>query len=132
MVEVLGIVYRCIATHLIRKGGCTRQTARTGAVTLMMCRMHECREAQGCARAAHMLFLDGVYVERCDGSLRFRWVKVQTRAELTRLAQSIAQCIWCFLERCIASTRSVTRLLDLPHRASTSRIKRTRAATSRG
>ena len=23
----------------------------------------------------HMLFLDGAYVERPDGSLRFRWVK---------------------------------------------------------
>ena len=32
MGEVLGIVYRCIATHLIRKAGFTRQTARTGAV----------------------------------------------------------------------------------------------------
>jgi hypothetical protein len=38
MGEVLGLVYRCIATHLIRKAGFTRKTARTGAVTLMMCR----------------------------------------------------------------------------------------------
>jgi hypothetical protein len=35
MGEVLGIVYRCIATHLIKKAGFTRQTARTGAVTLI-------------------------------------------------------------------------------------------------
>ena len=33
-----------------------------------------------------MLFLEGVYVERPDGSLRFRGVKALTSAELTRLA----------------------------------------------
>ncbi len=32
---VLGIVYRCIATHLIKKAGFTRKTAQTGAVTLI-------------------------------------------------------------------------------------------------
>jgi len=30
---VLRIVYRCIATHLIRKAGFSRRTAQTGAVT---------------------------------------------------------------------------------------------------
>jgi len=29
----------------------------------------------------HMLFLDGVYIERPDGSLRFRWVKAPTSAK---------------------------------------------------
>jgi len=33
----------------------------------------------------HMLFLDGLYVERPDGSLRFRWVKAPTSAELAGL-----------------------------------------------
>ena len=33
--EVLGIVYRCIATHLIGKTGFSRKTAHTGAVTLI-------------------------------------------------------------------------------------------------
>ena len=37
MGQVLGIVYRVIAGHLIKKAGFTRRTARTGAVTLMMC-----------------------------------------------------------------------------------------------
>jgi hypothetical protein len=32
---VLGIVYRVIATHLVRKAGHTHQAARTGAVTLI-------------------------------------------------------------------------------------------------
>ena len=46
-----------------------------------------------------MLFLDGVYVERPDGSLRFRWVKAPTSAELTGLAQTLARRIGRFLER---------------------------------
>ena len=35
MGRVLGIVYRCIATHLIKKARFSRKTARTGAVTLI-------------------------------------------------------------------------------------------------
>jgi ribosomal protein S27E len=35
MGRVLGIVYRAIATHLIKKAGFTKKTARTGAVTLI-------------------------------------------------------------------------------------------------
>ena len=45
-----------------------------------------------------MLFLDGVYVERPDGSLRFRWVEAPTGAELTRLAQILALRIGRYLE----------------------------------
>ena len=37
MGRVLGIVYRVIATHLIRKAGFTTKTAHTGAVTLIQC-----------------------------------------------------------------------------------------------
>ncbi len=47
----------------------------------------------------HMLFLDGVYVERPDGSLRFRWVKAPTSAELARLTQALALRIGRYLER---------------------------------
>ena len=35
MSRVLGIVYRCIATHLIKETGFSRKTAQTGAVTLI-------------------------------------------------------------------------------------------------
>lgn len=35
MGHVLGIVYRCIATHLIKKAGFSRKTVQTGAVTLI-------------------------------------------------------------------------------------------------
>jgi hypothetical protein len=33
--QVLGIVYRVIATHLVKKAGYSKKTARTGAVTLI-------------------------------------------------------------------------------------------------
>ncbi len=32
---MLGIVYRYLATHLIKKAGSSRRTAQTGAVTLI-------------------------------------------------------------------------------------------------
>jgi hypothetical protein len=35
MSNVLGIVYRAIATYLIKKAGHNKKTARTGAVTLI-------------------------------------------------------------------------------------------------
>jgi len=37
-----------------------------------------------------MLFLNGVYVERADEALRFRWLKAPTRAALTWLAHTLA------------------------------------------
>ena len=47
-----------------------------------------------------MLFLDGVYVEGRDGSLkRFRWVKAPTSDELTRLSHTIARRAGRFLQR---------------------------------
>jgi hypothetical protein len=95
MGQVLGIVYRCIATHLIKKAGFSHKTAQTGAVTLIQC----FGSALNLNIHFHMLFLDGVYVERPDGSLRFRWVKAPTSAELTGLAQSLARRIGRFLER---------------------------------
>ncbi len=46
-----------------------------------------------------MLFLDGVYVEHTAGAVRIRWVKAPTSAELTELAQRIAQRVGRYLER---------------------------------
>jgi hypothetical protein len=40
-----------------------------------------------------------VYVERPDGSLRFRWVKAPTNAELTQLTHTLASRVGRFLER---------------------------------
>ena len=53
--------------------------------------------AHGCAGVAHILFPDGVYIERPDGSLRFRWVKAPTSAELAGLTQTLARRIGRFL-----------------------------------
>ncbi len=72
---VLGIVYRVIATHLVKKAGHTHQVAKTGAVTLIQ----RFGSALNLNVHFHMLFLDGVYVEQSHGSARFRWVKAPTR-----------------------------------------------------
>ena len=46
-----------------------------------------------------MLLLDGVSVERPDGSLRLRWVKAPTSAELARLTRTLVRRIGRYLER---------------------------------
>jgi hypothetical protein len=65
MGAVLGIVYRCIATHLVKKAGYACRTAQTGAVTLVQ----RFGSALNLNIHFHMLFLDGAYAERADGSL---------------------------------------------------------------
>ena len=96
MGQVLGIVYRCIATHLIKKAGFSCTTARTGAVTLIQ----RFGSALNLNIHFHMLFLDGVYVDGANGSsTRFRWVKAPTSAELTQLTHTIARRVGRFLER---------------------------------
>lgn len=95
MGQVLGIVYRCIATHLIKKAGFSRTTAQAGAVTLIQ----RFGSALNLNVHFHMLFLDGVYIERPDGALRFRWLAAPTSAELARLTQTLAQRVGRFLER---------------------------------
>jgi len=79
MSQVLGIVYRGIATHLIKKAGLTHKTTRTEAVKLIQ------RFGSALNIHYHMLFPDGVYVNRADGTVRFRWVKAPTGQELTQL-----------------------------------------------
>jgi hypothetical protein len=92
---VLGIVYRCIATHLVKKAGFSRKTAQAGAITLIQ----RFGSALNLNVHFHMLFLDGVYVERPDGALCFCWVKEPTSAELARLTQTLALRIGRYLER---------------------------------
>ncbi|MEJ2686489.1 MAG: transposase zinc-binding domain-containing protein, partial [Gammaproteobacteria bacterium] len=77
MGRVLGIVYRVIATHLTRPSGHIHRTAHAGAVTLIQ----RFGGALNLNIHFHMLFLDGVYVARPDGSIRFRWVKAPTGQE---------------------------------------------------
>ena len=95
MGQVLSIVYRGIATHLIKQAGLTGKIAQTGAVTLIQ----RFGSALNLNVHFHMLFLDGVYVERSDGTLHFRWVKAPSGAELVRLTQTLAQRIGRYLER---------------------------------
>jgi len=95
MGRVLGIVYRVIATHLVKKAGHSHKTARTGAVTLIQ----RFGSALNLNIHFHMLFLDGVYADSRHGTARFRWVKAPTSAELTQLALTIAQRVGRFLER---------------------------------
>ena len=47
----------------------------------------------------HMLFLDGVYVERPDRPLRFHWMKAPTSVESPRPTQTLAWCIGRYLKR---------------------------------
>jgi len=54
--------------HLARKAGYSRKTARTGAVTLIQ----RFGSALNLNIHFHMLFLGGVYVDRVNGSVRFR------------------------------------------------------------
>ena len=95
MSHVLGIVYRCIATHLCKKAGFSRKVAQTGAVTLIQ----RFGSALNLNVHFHMLFLDGVYIERPDGSLSFCWVKEPSSAELTRLSHTLAERVGRYLER---------------------------------
>jgi hypothetical protein len=81
MGRVLGIVYRCLASHQIKKAGFSRKTAQAGAVTLIQ----RFGGALNLNVHFHMLFLAGVYIERPDGSLRFHWVAAPTSAELAGL-----------------------------------------------
>ena len=107
-----GIVYRTIATHLTRKAGYTKTAAHTGAVTLiqrfggalnlnihLMCMDSRMQRAPGCAGAAHMLLLDGVYVDCAGPATRFRWVKAPSDSELNQLSHTIAQRLARYLER---------------------------------
>ncbi len=55
MGKVLGIVYRAIATHQVRKAGYTHRTASTGAVTLIQ----RFGSALNLNVHFHALFLDG-------------------------------------------------------------------------
>jgi hypothetical protein len=95
MSRVLGIVYRVIATQLVKKTGHTYRTAHTGAVTLIQ----RFGSALNLNIHFHMLFLDGVYIDNPQGSVRFRWVKAPTSEELTQLAHTIAHRVGRFLER---------------------------------
>jgi hypothetical protein len=101
--QVLGIVYRAISAHLIRKAGLTRSSAVTGAVTLIQ----RFGSAINLNVHLHMIVLDGVYRRKGEGSLRFVPVPAPSTEELKRLVQRIAQRIGRSLERSGLITRDI-------------------------
>lgn len=100
--RVLGIVYRVISSHLIRKAGFTRTSAVTGAVTLIQ----RFGSALNLNVHFHMLVLDGVYRREGDG-LRFVPVPAPDADELQQLVQRIAERIGRSLERSELITRDI-------------------------
>jgi hypothetical protein len=97
MGRVLGIVYRTLATHQIRKAGHTHESAHTGTVTLI-------QRFGGTLNLNihfHMLLLDGVYAGGRDprGKPRFQRVKAPERIELEQLVYTISERTGRYLER---------------------------------
>jgi ribosomal protein S27E len=95
MGRVLGIVYRAISAHLIRKAGFTRKRAQTGAVTLIQ----RFGGAQNLNVHFHMLFLEGVYTTTPWGKSRFHHTNAPTQQELIGLVHTINHRVGGFLER---------------------------------
>ena len=93
--QVLGIVYRAISGHLIRKAGLTRASAVTGAVTLIQ----RFGSALNLNVHFHLLVLDGVYRRESEGRLVFVPVSSPSTEELKGLVQRIAARIGRSLER---------------------------------
>jgi hypothetical protein len=97
MGKVLGIVYRTIASHLIKQANLTRATAHTGAVTLIQ----RFGSALNLNVHLHMLFLDGVYVSGTGPAAApvFRRVSAPTTVQLQAVLTCISQRIGRYLER---------------------------------
>lgn len=95
MGRVLGIVYRAISSHLIKKSGYTRKTAQTGAVTLIQ----RFGSALNLNVHFHMLFLDGVYTTTPWGKSRFHRTNAPGQQELVALVHTISHRVGGSLER---------------------------------
>lgn len=95
MGKVLEIVYRTLATHLIRIAGFNKHSAQTGAVTLIQ----RFGSALNLNVHFHMLFLDGVYAENKYGAMRFHRVKAPTQEELGALVHQLSQRVSLHLEK---------------------------------
>ena len=95
MGKVLGIVYRAIASHLIKKAGLTQKMAKTGAVTLIQ----RFGSALNLNVHFHMLFLDGIYTKNKQGLIRFKRTIAPNQQELAILVHTISHRVARFLER---------------------------------
>ena len=87
MGEVLGIVYRSLATHLVHKAGFRCNQASTGAVTLIQ----RFGSALNLNIHFHLLVIDGAYLLREDAPPLFHRTKAPDRAELEVLVQRISK-----------------------------------------
>ena len=94
MGQVLGIVTRAIASHLIKAAGYHHETAQTGAVTLIQ----RFGSALNLNIHFYVLFLDGVYVTT-GKRLTFRRVPPPTLAALEALVRVISERVGRALER---------------------------------
>lgn len=95
MSKVLGIVYRTLSTHLIKKAGYTKTSAQTGSVTLIQ----RFGSALNLNVHFHILFLDWIYTEDGHGKQRFHRVKALTHDELTTLVHILSHRIARSLEK---------------------------------
>jgi ribosomal protein S27E len=100
MGKALGIVYRAIASHLIKKAGKTQKTVQTSSVTLIQ-RFGRSGDpgALNLNVHFHMLFLDGVYAKNKYGKAIFQWTNAPTQEEPAQLVHTISHRIARYLER---------------------------------
>jgi hypothetical protein len=91
MGKALRIIYRTIESHLIKKAGYTRTTARTGAVTLIQ------RFGSSLNLNVH-LFLDGVFIDDENNGQRFKPVTLHQTSEIVELAHKISVRLAGYLE----------------------------------
>ena len=100
MGNVLSIVYRAIASYLIKKAGLTRKSAQCGTVTLIQ--WFGRSGAPGALNLNihfHMLFLDGVYAKNKQGKTTFQRTNAPEQQELAILVHTISHRVAQFLER---------------------------------
>jgi hypothetical protein len=95
MGKVLGIVTRVISTHLIKKAGYKKSSAKTGSVTLVQ----RFGSALNLNLHFHILFIDGIYQQKENGRLLFHRVKAPSAGELNSLVAKISQRIARHLEK---------------------------------
>ena len=79
LTHVLGIVYRAVEGHILRRAGLARATGETGAVTLIQ----RFGSALNLNVHFHMLFLDGAYLTRTTPPV-FRRIAAPSSTALPR------------------------------------------------
>jgi ribosomal protein S27E len=94
LARVLGIVYRTISAHILRKARLARATGATGAVTLIQ----RFGSALNLNIHFHMLVLDGVYLSDTEPPV-FRRIAPPREAELQSLVERLAEHVGRSLER---------------------------------